>query len=70
VRKINIITRISLCAFRQENIRQSATNHICGTLPTRRRKDSDNENDRQNGLRMNNEMTVKEKGFSFLPTRK
>ena len=34
-------------------------------LPTRRRKDSDSENDRENGLRMNNEMTMKEKRFSF-----
>jgi hypothetical protein len=34
-------------------------------LPTRRRKDSDNENDRQNGLRMKNEMTMKDKRFSF-----
>mgnify|MGYP006082812699 CR=1 len=39
-------------------------------LPTRRRKDSDTENDRENGLRMNNEMTMKEKRFSFLPIRK
>jgi len=29
------------------------------------RKDRDNENDRQNGLRMKNEMTMKEKRFSF-----
>jgi hypothetical protein len=28
-------------------------------------KDSDNENDRENGLRMKNEMTMKEKRFSF-----
>jgi len=28
---------------------------IHGTLPTRRRKDSDTENDRNNGLRMKNE---------------
>jgi hypothetical protein len=35
------------------------------TLPTRRRKDRDNENDRKNGLRMKNEMTMKEKRFSF-----
>lgn len=34
-------------------------------LPTRRRKDSDNENDRENGLRMKNEMTMKDKRFSF-----
>lgn len=33
-------------------------------------KDSDNENDRNNGLRMKKEMTMKEKRFSFLPTRK
>jgi hypothetical protein len=32
VRIINIITRISLGAFRQESATQSATNHICGTL--------------------------------------
>jgi hypothetical protein len=41
----------------------------CQSLPTRRRKDSDTENDRQNGLRMKNEMTMNEKRFSFLPTR-
>jgi len=34
-------------------------------LPTRRRKDSDTENERQNGLRINNGMTMKEKRFSF-----
>ena len=34
-------------------------------LPTRRRKDSDNENDRNNGLRMKYKMTMKEKRFSF-----
>ena len=34
-------------------------------LPTRRRKDSDNENDRKNGLRMKNINTMKEKRFSF-----
>jgi len=28
-------------------------------------KDSDTENDRENGLRMKNEMTMKEKRFSF-----
>jgi len=42
-------------------------------LPTRRRKDSDNENDRQNGLRMKNEMTMKDKRFwhiAFCPTHK
>ncbi len=33
-------------------------------LPTRRRKDSDTENDRKNGLRMKKEMTMKEKRFS------
>ena len=33
-------------------------------LPARR-KDSDTEKDRENGLRMNNEMTLKEKRFSF-----
>jgi hypothetical protein len=36
-----------------------------GTLPTRRRKDNDTENDRQNGLRMKRKMTMKEKRFSF-----
>jgi hypothetical protein len=30
-----------------------------------KKKDSDNENDRENGLRMKNEMTMKEKRFSF-----
>jgi hypothetical protein len=35
------------------------------SLPTRRRKDSDTENDRENGLRMKKEITVKEKRFSF-----
>ena len=35
------------------------------TLPTRRRKDSDTKNDRENGLRMKNQMTMKEKRFSF-----
>ena len=39
-------------------------------LPTRRRKNSDTENDRENGLRMNNEMTIEEKRFSFLLIRK
>ena len=34
-------------------------------LPTRRRKNSDTENDRENGLRMNNKMIMKEKRFSF-----
>ena len=34
-------------------------------LPTRRRKCSDTVNDRENGLRMNNKMTMKEKRFSF-----
>jgi len=33
-------------------------------------KDSINENDRVNGLRMNNKMTMKEKNLVFLPTRK
>ena len=28
-------------------------------------KDSNNKNDRENGLRMKNEMTMKEKSFSF-----
>ena len=36
-----------------------------GTLPTRRRKDSNNENDRNNDLRMKNRLTIKEKRFSF-----
>ena len=35
------------------------------SLPTRRRKDSDTENERQNGLRIKNGMTMKEKRFSF-----
>jgi len=35
------------------------------TLPTRRGKDRDNDNDKENGLRMNKEMTMKEKRFSF-----
>ncbi len=30
-----------------------------------RKKDSDTENGRENGLRMKNEMTMKEKRFSF-----
>ena len=36
------------------------------------KKDSDTENDRENGLRMNKEMTMKEKRFSFFcrPARK
>jgi len=34
-------------------------------LPTRRRKDSDTEKDIKYGLRMKNEMTIKEKRFSF-----
>ena len=34
-------------------------------LPTRRRKDSDTENDNENGLRMKSELTMKEKRFSF-----
>ncbi|MDD2345150.1 MAG: hypothetical protein PHY85_03300, partial [Bacteroidales bacterium] len=34
-------------------------------LPTRRRKDRDTENDRKNGLRMKNEMIMKDKRFSF-----
>ena len=42
-----------------------ATSPSGGTLPTRRRKDSDTENDRENGLRMKNEMIMKEKRFSF-----
>jgi hypothetical protein len=35
-------------------------------------KNSDTENDRENGLRMKNEMTMKEKRFSFFcsPARK
>lgn len=40
------------------------------TLVRRRRKDSDNENDRNNGLRMKKEMTIKKKDLVFLPTRK
>jgi len=39
-------------------------------LATRRREDSDTLNDRNNGLRMKNEMTMKEKKLVFLPTRK
>ena len=39
------------------------------TLPARRH-DSNTEKDRENGLRMNNEMTMKEKDLVFLPTRK
>lgn len=39
--------------------------HFIHLLPTRRRKDIDTENDRENGLRMNNEITMKEKRFSF-----
>ena len=35
------------------------------TLATRRRKDSDTENDRLNGLRMKNEKTMNENRFSF-----
>ncbi len=35
-------------------------------LPTRRRKDRDTENDRENGLRMKNEMRMKEKVLVFL----
>jgi hypothetical protein len=34
-------------------------------LPTSRTKYSDTENDRKNGLRMNNEMTIRKKRFSF-----
>jgi len=34
-------------------------------LPTRRRKNIDNENDIENGLRTKNEVTMKEKRFSF-----
>jgi len=44
---------------------KSATSQSREPLPTRRRKDSDNENDRQNGLRMKNENTMTEKRFSF-----
>ena len=33
-------------------------------------EDSDNENDSENGLRMRKKMTMKDKRFSFLPTRK
>ncbi|MDD4236716.1 MAG: hypothetical protein PHF99_11940, partial [Bacteroidales bacterium] len=44
---------------------ETLTAHSLGTLPTRRRKDSGTENDRENGLRMKKEMTMKEKRFSF-----
>ena len=33
-------------------------------------KDSDTENDRNNGLRMKNEITMKKKDLVFLPTRR
>jgi hypothetical protein len=36
-------------------------------LPTRRRKDNDIENDRNNGLRIKNKMTMKDKRFIFSP---
>ena len=38
---------------------------IGGGVPTRQRKDSDTVNDRENGLRMKNETTMKEQRFSF-----
>jgi len=39
--------------------------HLHGSYQQGEEKDSDNENDRNNGLRMNKEMTMKEKRFSF-----
>jgi len=38
---------------------------LINELPTRRRKDRDTENDRENGLRIKKKMTIKEKRFSF-----
>jgi hypothetical protein len=46
-------------------LRNRQQKHTAKTLPTRRRKDSDNENERENGLRMKDKMTMKEKRFSF-----
>lgn len=54
------------------NTAVGGTKHTADTLPTRRRKDSDTENDRENGLRMNNKMTMKQKKIYFFcrPARK
>jgi len=44
---------------------QSAKLLIAPPLPTRRRKDSDNKNDWENGLRMKKEKEMNDKRFSF-----
>jgi len=46
--------------------------YLQGSYQQGEEKDSDTENDRENGLRMKNEMTMKEKRFSFFcrPARK
>ncbi|MDD4149182.1 MAG: hypothetical protein PHE33_04070 [Bacteroidales bacterium] len=71
IRKPGKVGNLNFCTFTQ--IRNGLTSWsfeipasaYCHPLPTRRRKDSDTENERKNSLKMHNEMTMKEKRFSF-----
>ena len=55
----SVVPRLNICAKMPPH--RKAVNHY----QQGEEKDSDTENDRENGLRMKNEMTMKEKRFSF-----
>jgi hypothetical protein len=55
----------SLIGFSESRLRRLPENQARERYQQGEEKDSDNENDRENGLRMKNEMTMKEKRFSF-----
>lgn len=58
------LTRRTFVSGDSDKVRKTATGHSCKTLPTRRRKDRDNKNDKENGLRIINEMTMNDLVFS------
>ncbi len=66
----SILPRSNFGVFGQGSTPQSLTAYSRKPLPTRRRKDSDTVNDRNNGLRMKKEMTMNEKRFSFISIKK